>query len=241
MIGDIHGGLRALQQVLQRGAVTLSDRLIFLGDYVDGWSQSPEVLNFLIELDGRQPCVFIRGNHDQLLLEWLQSRTENIDEGMWFKHGGEATVRAYADVRPEIRAAHIRFLEGLRNYHLDEQNRLFVHAGFTNMHGVAYEYFPKMLYWDRTLWETALALDERLPRESPHFPKRLTLYDRVFIGHTPVTRVGADVPLQRGGVWNVDTGAAFRGRLTLMDVDTEEFWQSDPLPELYAGERGRNE
>jgi hypothetical protein len=26
----------------------------------------------------------------------------------------------------------------------------FVHAGFTNMNGVAYEFFPKLFYWDRT-------------------------------------------------------------------------------------------
>ena len=39
VIGDIHGGLRALTQVLDRAQVTLNDQLIFLGDYVDGWSE----------------------------------------------------------------------------------------------------------------------------------------------------------------------------------------------------------
>ena len=48
VIGDIHGGLRALHQVLERAAATPKDRLVFLGDYVDGWSQSPQVLDFLI-------------------------------------------------------------------------------------------------------------------------------------------------------------------------------------------------
>ena len=49
VIGDIHGGLRALQQVLEKGKITKTDLLIFLGDYVDGWSESPQVLDFLIE------------------------------------------------------------------------------------------------------------------------------------------------------------------------------------------------
>ena len=31
-IGDIHGGLRALQQALQRAVVTTDDLLVFLGD-----------------------------------------------------------------------------------------------------------------------------------------------------------------------------------------------------------------
>ncbi len=48
VIGDIHGGLKALIQVLDRAKVTKTDVLIFLGDYVDGWSESPQVLDFLI-------------------------------------------------------------------------------------------------------------------------------------------------------------------------------------------------
>jgi serine/threonine protein phosphatase 1 len=51
VIGDIHGGLRALHQILERAKVTTKDTLIFLGDYVDGWSQSPQVLDFIIDLN----------------------------------------------------------------------------------------------------------------------------------------------------------------------------------------------
>jgi serine/threonine protein phosphatase 1 len=40
VIGDIHGGLRALHQIIERAHVTPQDTLIFLGDYVDG-RQSP--------------------------------------------------------------------------------------------------------------------------------------------------------------------------------------------------------
>ena len=49
VIGDIHGGLRALHQIFERANVSKEDTLIFLGDYVDGWSESPDVLDFLIE------------------------------------------------------------------------------------------------------------------------------------------------------------------------------------------------
>jgi serine/threonine protein phosphatase 1 len=45
VIGDIHGGLRALHQIMERAKVTKEDTLIFLGDY-DGWSQSPQVLDY---------------------------------------------------------------------------------------------------------------------------------------------------------------------------------------------------
>jgi serine/threonine protein phosphatase 1 len=237
VIGDIHGGLRALRQVLERAAVTVEDQLIFLGDYVDGWSQSPEVLDFLIDLGTTHHCIFIRGNHDDLLSDWLNDTKDNL---LWYNHGGEATVLAYKNATAETKKKHIAFLQSLQNYHLDAQNRLFVHAGFTSMNGVAAEHFPRLMYWERTLWETALALDKSMPIDDLAYPKRFTLYKEVFIGHTPVTRIGKTIPVQMANIWNIDTGAAFKGPLTILDVDTKEFWQSNPLPDLYPDEKGRN-
>lgn len=237
VIGDIHGGLRALHQVFERAKVTTDDTLIFLGDYVDGWSESPQVLDFLIEKSKHQECIFIRGNHDELLLQWLDKSKDNLQ---WYQHGGESTVLAYAKVDFATKQKHISFLKNLQNYYLDEHNRLFIHAGFTNMNGIDYEYFPKLFYWDRTLWETALALDTSIPKDSFLYPKRLKLYQEIYIGHTPVTKIEQTIPIQKAGVWNIDTGAAFNGKLTILDIDTKEFWQSEPLNELYFNEKGRN-
>lgn len=237
VIGDIHGGLRALHQIMERANVTTKDNLIFLGDYVDGWSQSPQVIDYLIDLKKTHNCICILGNHDELVLEWLEKNKENLT---WNSHGGESTVLAYSKVDKTTINNHIDFLKTLKNFHLDEQNRLFVHAGFTNMNGVDFEYFPKLFSWDRTLWETALALDKTMKEDHPFYPKRLTLYKEIYIGHTPVSRINQTIPVQMANVWNVDTGAAFKGPLTIMDVDTKEFWQSETLPHLYPNEKGRN-
>lgn len=237
VIGDIHGGFRALRQVLERAKVTPEDTLIFLGDYVDGWSQSPEVIDLLIALQQTHTVICIRGNHDELFVDWLESSKDNL---LWYKHGGEATVTAYEKVSATKKKEHVAFLQSLHNYHLDEQNRLFIHAGFTNMNGIDYEYFPKLFYWDRTLWETALALDPKMKKTDLKYPKRLTLYHEIYIGHTPVSRINQTTPVQKACIWNMDTGAAFKGPLTIMDVDTKEFWQSEPLNHLYFDEKGRN-
>lgn len=237
VIGDIHGGLHALHQIMERADVTTKDTLIFLGDYVDGWSQSPQVIDFLIELNITNNCIFIRGNHDELLMHWLRDNKDNL---LWYKHGGEATVLAYQKIDDKTKEKHIKFLQSLENYYLDEQNRLFVHAGFTNMNGIDFELIPKLFYWDRTLWETALALDKKMKPGNLLYPKRFTLYNEVYIGHTPVSRIGSTTPVQMACIWNMDTGAAFRGPLTIMDVDTKEFWQSEPLDILYPTEKGRN-
>lgn len=237
VIGDIHGGLRALHQVLERSQVTKKDTLIFLGDYVDGWSESPQVINYILELSKKQSCVFIRGNHDELLLNYLKTSDYNQE---WFKHGGQSTIDAYKNVSPATRLEHISFLENLKDYYLDEQNRLFIHAGFTNVNGIDFEYFPRLFYWDRTLWETALSLNPTLSKDSVFYPKRLSLYDEIYIGHTPTTRINETIPINKACVWNLDTGAAFTGPLTILDVKTKEYWQSEPLPQLYPNEKGRN-
>jgi serine/threonine protein phosphatase 1 len=237
VIGDIHGGLRALHQILERAQVSPKDQLIFLGDYVDGWSQSPEVIDLLIAMKKTHQIICIRGNHDDLLLNWLKNGTDNPQ---WHQHGGEATIDSYRNRENETLESHIAFLESLENFYLDEHNRLFIHAGFTNMNGVDFEYFSELFYWDRTLWETAMALDKNMKSTDIGYPKRLTLYKEIFIGHTPVSRIGKTIPVQMANVWNVDTGAAFKGPLTIMDVDSKAFWQSENLDVLYPNEKGRN-
>jgi len=236
VIGDIHGGLKALRQAFERAGVSHNDTLIFLGDYVDGWSESPQVLDYLMALAETNKCVFLRGNHDDLLMEWLRGKENKL----WHQHGGEATILAYSILPDSVKEIHVGFLKALQNYYLDDQNRLFVHAGFTNLHGVDHEYFPRLLFWERTLWETALALNPNMKTDNPSYPKRFKIYKEIYIGHTPVTRIDEVTPQNRANVWNIDTGAAFKGRLTVLDVDTKEFWQSDRLPDLYPNEVGRN-
>lgn len=237
VFGDIHGGYKALDELIQKIDVRSDDQLVFLGDYVDGWSQSPLVVEFLIELRDKYKCIFIRGNHDQLLLDWLTTKKDNP---LWLMHGGQSSVDVYSNLSEDQVEKHIAFFESLDMTYIDEQNRLFVHAGFTNPNGIEAEYFPKMFFWDRTLWETALALDPSIQKESSLYPKRLKLYKEIYIGHTPVTRIGETVPVKRACVWNVDTGAAFKGPITAMDVNTKEIWQSRPVHEYYPDENGRN-
>ncbi len=237
VVGDIHGGLKALVQILERAQVTPDDQLIFLGDYVDGWSESPQVIAYLMELKKTHSCIFIKGNHDDLCYKWLK---EGFDNPMWLFHGGQATVKAYDKLKADEKKKHIEFFESLENYHLDEENKLFLHAGFTNLHGIEREYFTETFYWDRSLWEMALALNPALTPKDEYYPKRLTHYKEIFIGHTPTIRIGKSVPVNAATIWNIDTGAAFKEPLTILDTNTKEFWQSDPVYQLYPGEKGRN-
>ncbi|SHG64789.1 serine/threonine protein phosphatase 1 [Salegentibacter echinorum] len=236
-IGDIHGGLKALIELLEKIKVRPEDELIFLGDYVDGWSDSANVVSYLIELAQQNTCIFLRGNHDDLVYQWL--KTGELNE-KWLEHGGQSSIDAYRNFSSEEKEKHIKFFEEMFNYYIDKENRLFVHAGFTNLHGPDHEYHDTGFYWDRTLWEMALSLDENIKPGDFNYPKRLQIFDEIFIGHTPVTRINESEPVKKASIWNVDTGAAFKGKLSAIDVNSKEIWQSSPVFELYPREDGRN-
>ncbi len=237
VIGDIHGGLRALIQVLERADVTTNDKLIFLGDYVDGWSEPRQVIDHLIQLNESHNCIFIRGNHDTWCEDWI--RISYADQ-TWLFHGGKTTVESYGNYDETTWKKHLNFFESMRDYLIDEGNNLFIHAGYTSMHGPAKETYTSNYSWDRTLWEMALTMDKRIEKDSPSYPKRLKLFNEIFIGHTPTLNYNVEIPMNAINVWNIDTGAAFNGKLTIMDADSKEFWQSDTVQKLYPGEKGRN-
>ncbi|AXE19192.1 serine/threonine protein phosphatase [Runella rosea] len=237
VIGDIHGGLKALLQALGRAEIQPSDTLIFLGDYVDGWSESAQVITFLMELATTQTCLFMKGNHDMWCENWLDS---GLAPHVWLMHGGSSTAESYRYMDFQTRQIHLSFFNQLKSYHIDSQNRLFVHAGFASIHGPEDEHDDNNFLWDRTLWETALTIERRNQKDEAMIPKRLKLFKEIFIGHTPTLNYNIDVPMHAATVWNIDTGAAFHGRLSIMDIDTKEFWQSDVVQSLYPNEKGRN-
>ncbi len=236
-IGDIHGGLKALIQLLNKLEVKDEDTLVFVGDYVDGWSESAQVIQFLIELSEKINCVFIKGNHDVWCENWL--KTDEVNP-TWYMHGGKETMESYSGFSEDIKKKHLTLFESMPLYFIDNENRLFVHAGFTSMHGVKKEVFKESLYFDRTLFEMALTMDKRIKKDSELYPQRLKHYSEIYIGHTPTINFNVDVPMHAVNVWNIDTGAAFTGKLSAININTKEFFQSDNLPALYPNEKGRN-
>ena len=237
-IGDIHGGLKALIQVLNKLELKDGDKIIFMGDYVDGWSESAQVIQFLMDLSQKFDCIFIKGNHDVWCENWLR-KSSDVNPS-WYIHGGKETMESYECFSEDEKKLHLNFFQNLPLYHLDDNNRLFLHAGFTSLHGVEKEKFPELFYLDRSLWEMLLVMDRSIPKDSIFYPKRLQHYKEIYIGHTPTTNYDESSPINIESVWNIDTGAAFKGKITGINIDTKAYFQSDNLPSLYPDEKGRN-
>lgn len=237
VIGDIHGGYRALNQLIERLDLQPNDKLIFLGDYVDGWSESAKTVDYLIQLDEKYNCVFVLGNHDLWAGRWLNLGATNP---VWEQHGGKATKESYLESKFITDERHKKFFEKLLEYYIDEDNNLFIHAGYTSIHGVTKEEYNSNYYFDRTLWEMAVGMNTELKKDDVDYPKRLKHYNEIYVGPTPTTNYGCWKPMNRANIWNVDTGAAFMGKLSAICLKTKKVTQSDTVQELYPNERGRN-
>ena len=220
VIGDIHGAYRALKQVLERSSFDYkNDRLICLGDVVDGWPETKEAIDELLKI---KHLTYIMGNHDVWALQWMETREA---PEIWLEQGGLATCNSYIDGVPE---SHVKLLKYAEDC-VTMGNKLFVHAGV--LPGLtAQECSHEILYWDRSLVRRAQDLEKK------NTPQRLTPYEEVFVGHTPIS---VHHPMQYCEVWMVDTGAAWSGVLSMMNVDTKEWFTSDVVKELYPGIKGR--
>lgn len=222
VIGDIHGAARALDQVLERSLFRPGiDRLIQLGDVADGWPETPACVERLLSIPN---SIWLQGNHDWWASEWLatQSGLLGVNKS-WYRQGGRATYKAYKQLSRAERYQQFGafFCEQLP-YFEDEANNLYVHAGYDPTRPIA-EQDPYDLIWNRDLWEGNHAA---------------TNYYECFIGHTP-TWTYKKVPCHTQNVWNIDQGAAYGGRLSMLNVRTKAFVQSDPVQELYPGIEGR--
>ena len=102
-----------------------------------------------------------------------------------------------------------------------------MHGGWGGKEGLGNDRNDTYL-WDRAMW-AAIGMSHHYG----HSANRTKLYNKVFIGHTAL---GQQLPEKRCNCWNLDSGAGFVGKLTIMDVDTEEYWQSDSTTDLYSEE-----
>lgn len=246
VIGDIHGSFRALEQCLKRANFDYeNDHLTILGDVCDGWSQTREVVDKLMKIKN---LIFIRGNHDQMFMHWIDTGNPHRFHLM---NGGLATFKSYApdeSVDPiaeaEVSQEHIDFFNNSIIYHHDEEREyLFVHAGY-QMGKPLEEQDDNVMIWNREFINHAA---QTQIREHPHKMRRyMEKADRdgfnlIFVGHSVTTNFNREYtePQLFMNVWDLDTAAGWGGRLTIMDVDTKEFWQSDLTSELHPDENGR--
>src|SRR6266705_1070470 len=91
-IGDIHGCNTALVSLLGKVQPLPEDRIIFLGDYIDNGPSSRQVIETLVELRRSSSPIFLRGNHEVMILD---ARESFLKSDIWQSYGGLETLFSY--------------------------------------------------------------------------------------------------------------------------------------------------
>ncbi|MEI8004857.1 MAG: metallophosphoesterase [Bacteroidota bacterium] len=213
VIGDIHGNHKPLLDLFRQAGFDYdTDILLCLGDVVDRGPEPVKVVNELMKI---RNLIYILGNHDYWCLEYLRTGKVTAD---WLFQGGNGTMNDYIEHQAE-REPHKEFFASARLFYIDDENRLFVHAGFDRFRPFSKQMTEHLtLLWDRSLFRAASEYD--------YEGKQFEEFSEIFIGHSPSQLIMQDKPTRLANLWIMDTGAGHRRLLSLMDIDTKEFWQS---------------
>lgn len=209
MVGDIHGHLDKLESLINKLPLTADDRLIFLGDYIDRGPDSRGVISLLLQIKEQYDCVFLCGNHEHIMRDYLQGCLV-YDRELWRLNGGFDCLDSYGIVSPvpgnvDVPSEHTAFLQSLKYYH-QEPGFVFVHGGLNC------DLPLEKNRWNDILW----------PR-SAFYASRYNWSEGVVVfGHTPF-----DEPLVQPNKIGIDTGCAYGGPLTAVRLPEVEFYQSN--------------
>jgi len=73
--------------------------------------------------------TFVIGDIHGALKAWLQGKLSKTD---WVLKKGKLTIKSYEHLDDSMKQKHLTFFSRLYLFHIDEQNRLYIHAGFKN-------------------------------------------------------------------------------------------------------------
>jgi len=203
-VGDIHGCLDQLKNVLGKVGPSCNDTFIFLGDYINRGPDSRKVLEFLIGFDTAFSCIFLMGNHEHMLKQYLETGNQSF-----IFNGGEKTLAQYSEngviTFPQ---EHMLFLGRLLPFY-ETESHIFVHAGLK----------PGICVTQQDIHDLTWIREEFLSSD----------YDwgkTIVFGHTR-TRLPVILKKRIG----LDTGAGYPaedgyGKVSCCDVTTSTFWSS---------------
>jgi serine/threonine protein phosphatase 1 len=209
VVGDIHGCVDELDRLLDAITPGGADTVCFLGDYVDRGPSPKGVIARVLRLRSEGPsCVFLKGNHEDMFLDFLGHGGNYGDAFLW--NGGEVTLESYGVEYLTGRAAaerlpadHLQFL-----LELQKQQRfgefLCVHAGLRPTRALE-DQDDEDLFWIR---------EEFIDRPHP-FPFT------ILYGHTPQREIRLHLPYKIG----LDTGAVYGNLLSCLELGSKELVQ----------------
>jgi diadenosine tetraphosphatase ApaH/serine/threonine PP2A family protein phosphatase len=217
-VGDIHGRADLLEEVLHHidsDLSTCSQHVIqvFIGDYVDRGPSSRLVLDQLIERAKTQELIFLKGNHESLLIDFLNNAAVL---NTWQHLGGLHTLMSYGlapSLSPDS-ATQEAFAVAL-NEAMPDSHRHFLHN--LRLFFLCGDYF-----FSHAGVRPGIPLSDQKEDDLLWIRKDFLSYEGGFgkiivHGHSPVSE-----PEFRHNRINIDTGAYATGKLTCLILENDE-------------------
>lgn len=222
-ISDIHGCLHTLRQMLE--VVLPADKhniYYFLGDYVNKGPDSKGTLDYLMKFAQNHQCRFIRGNHDQLLLDIQQGLTLDSHRTAQL----QLTLQSFGITNPlDIPTSYLEFINQMEWY-ISLPKWLLVHAGFN--------FEMEDIFIDK------LAM---LSTKLMKYDAAKTLHRPIVRGHipNPVAKLQKEIA-EQATIIGLDTGCVYRhnkdlATLTALDLDTLQLYFQPNIEGEYAIEK----
>lgn len=246
IIGDIHARYEALRTVLEMASFDPDEDILYsTGDLCDRGREPVETLEFLSSLPGFRPVL---GNHDIWLERFLLTGEVDFD---WLYNGGVDTIRRLSSGLSKRRMEELgRWLSSFPVIRLEEDD-IIVHGGpgpcrsMAEVKRLAALRRPspfrignddeKILFgilWDRDYLFSAME-SERYDVPSKYMKVHYDLVPplkterTIWSGHTQLIGTARPFIAPSYHLVAIDTGAGSGlGKLTLMDMDTRQMWQS---------------
>ncbi len=213
-IGDIHGHYEKLTELFNFAKIDYkSDFIIFLGDYIDRGPDSYRVVDFLSRISlTNNNIICLKGNHEDLMEGALNGNPNAAY--VWIMNGGDTTMNSYETAgfniaKNNIPPEHLSFYKNLKMYY-ETDEYIFVHAGI----------------WDGGESCKPPPLDKQSARHliwirDEFIKSECNWGKKVIFGHTPTKD---SKPLILDNKIGIDTGAAYGGRLTCIELPAMEFY-----------------
>ena len=229
IVGDVHGCLEELKELLDLVRLCEDDHLIFIGDLIDRGPQSAETVRFVSALAGRSSVQLIQGNHEEKFLRWL-SHINSGSSAVQHMKG----IEEFPDLAAGLGEKELAFLRSAwYAYPIPGSDWLCVHGGIpgtirfnlkngfrSGEHSV--KDFPGLDLLNKTRYLSPDGKFVALGAEQPGWPYWAEVYDgrygKVFFGHHPFLQPGPAVfPFASG----IDTGCVYGGWLTACILEAE--------------------
>jgi serine/threonine protein phosphatase 1 len=226
VISDVHGCYDEFNKLLGKVKYnSAKDDLILLGDYVDRGKDNKKVVELVKELT-LYGAVALRGNHDQMFLDYVKRPHVYDNIYNYLRNGGETTLRNYIEDfdsyqwhdesykkwANDIMMLHgdgIDFLDDLPYYH-ENEHYIFVHAGID----------PLKDNWKDTPRDEFIWIrDEFLNVLNPH--SKIVVH-----GHTPAVNLHSKHDIYFGDKKiGIDGACAYGGQLNCLVINNGELSQ----------------